>query len=943
MMQPLAKLVAVVIVASNGWGAVADPPQAWNVERDFSADENPHRGWSFGWKDSPAKQFTTYDMLWGTQADSPVKGFFAPGWFGPVRAWCNTRADADKMVDALPPPGELYYPDHWVEANFQGDEVKRQAAGLPSYPDPTGFVAKNMSDAAFGSWGYFWEPGMVVLMPPGGRGSEAQAVVRWTSPLAARVEIEANFTGQRIQGDAGMQAEVRVRHNDRNELFGRLNGFVGQQALQRDDAMGPARQQIWHKSIAVEEGDTIDLMAGAPPDFDYGVFGVQNKQVLPGVGLAARITVLPAANELAQSWIAAKFEGQPQAAASGVMDYGASSDTPPFTFTYDGRRFADEWKSWKVHRSTRSLDNQRTEHVLEYIEPRTGLVARCIGVVYNDFPTIEWTLYFENPGPGETPILAEIQPLDLSLKRHGLGEFSMLRIEGSQLLDTELRPQAHRRLVDSFPYFNIGVPGGGLVVGLSWSGQTALELDRDETNGLRLRGGQALTHFKLHAGEEVRTPMIVLQFWSGERVDAQNIWRQWMIAHNMPQPMGKQLGPQWAASGAYQFGNMVLATEENQKHLVDRYLDERLKPDFLWMDAGWYPPNTSSNGTQLWGLTGTWEPDRRRFPRGLRAIADHAHKRGIGVIVWCQPERVSPGTELYLEHSEFLLGADGADKLFDFGNPAGWKWATDRFSQLIADEGIDIYRQDMNISPASFWRANDTSDRQGITEIKHVVGYLAYLDELIKRNPNVRLDHFRVDLETLRRAAPLILGVDYDPVADQCHNYRVATWIPWHGLCSRVIEPYSFRSMMCPAIATGWDVRQHDLDYALARRLIGQWKAIAPTYLGDFYPLTPYTFDDRAWMAWQYDCPDHGEGIVQAFRRRGSEAKSARYRLHGLDPAAHYAVDNIDGGTPSRLSGAELMDEGLPIEIATVSAAVVMVYEKEPASTTQTDNRTTRN
>ena len=52
-------------------------------------------------------------------------------------------------------------------------------------------------------------------------------------------------------------------------------------------------------------------------------------------------------------------------------------------------------------------------------------------------------------------------------------------------------------------------------------------------------GGQELTHLKLLPGEEIRTPLIVLQFWQGGWVRSQNIWRRWMIAHNLPRPGGK--------------------------------------------------------------------------------------------------------------------------------------------------------------------------------------------------------------------------------------------------------------------------------------------------------------------------------------------------------------------------------------------------------------------
>ena len=66
---------------------------------------------------------------------------------------------------------------------------------------------------------------------------------------------------------------------------------------------------------------------------------------------------------------------------------------------------------------------------------------------------------------------------------------------------------------------------------------------RDDATGLQVRGGQELTRFKLHPGEEVRAPLAVLQFWKGDWIRSQNIWRRWMLAHNLPRPGGKPLPP----------------------------------------------------------------------------------------------------------------------------------------------------------------------------------------------------------------------------------------------------------------------------------------------------------------------------------------------------------------------------------------------------------------
>ena len=61
-----------------------------------------------------------------------------------------------------------------------------------------------------------------------------------------------------------------------------------------------------------------------------------------------------------------------------------------------------------------------------------------------------------------------------------------------------------------------------------------------------------------------------------------------------------------------------------------------MKPDFWWIDAGWYECGDS------WGNYGSWHPDPKRFPRGLRPVADEAHALGMKLIAWFAPEFAAP-------------------------------------------------------------------------------------------------------------------------------------------------------------------------------------------------------------------------------------------------------------------------------------------------------------
>ena len=48
------------------------------------------------------------------------------------------------------------------------------------------------------------------------------------------------------------------------------------------------------------------------------------------------------------------------------------------------------------------------------------------------------------------------------------------------------------------------------------------------------------------------------------------------------------------------------------------------------------------------------------------------------------------------------------------------------------DEGIDLYRQDFNIDPLAYWRANDAPDRQGLTDEQGMDNCLLFLNNIKK-------------------------------------------------------------------------------------------------------------------------------------------------------------------------------------------------------------------
>lgn len=627
------------------------------------------------------------------------------------------------------------------------------------------------------------------------------------------------------------------------------------------------------------------------------------------------------------------------------------STDAPFSFRYDGKPSADLLPHWSAQRSTHALDPHRTEHATTWTDPATGLIARMAGVTYDDSPVVEWTLYLKNSSSSPTPILESIQAIDAPFDRTPEGEFVLHHSKGSpnaptdfEPFETPLPPHSEQTIATNggrptdanLCYFNLAWAGRGIIIGLGWPGQWSASFHRDADRTVRVSAGQDLTHFRLLPGEEVRSPLVALLFWQGDWIDGQNLWRRWMIAHNLPRPGGHLPPPQLAGGSNRHTIEMQEATEANQKEFLARTLAAGLPIDYWWMDAGWY---VYKDG---WWKTGTWEPDPARFPNGLAPIAAAAHARHVKTVVWFEPERVAPGTWLAEHHPEWLIGPEGGNKLLFLGNPDALHWLIDHVSRMISEQGIDTYRQDFNFEPLLLWRSHDAADRQGITEIQHITGYLAFWDELRRRFPNLLIDTCasggrRLDLETLRRSVPLWRSDHaYEPSSMQQQTYGLSLWIPYFGTAVNSVDPYYFFSQMTPAIGLGLDPSRIEAGYQRLGHLIAEWRAVANNYYGDFYPLTPYANAQSAWIAWQFNRPDRSQGFVQVFRRPESPFEAAQLVLRGLDPDATYRVEESNGSItlpngPREFSGRSLMSgAGLVVNLPNRPAAVLITYHRLP-------------
>ncbi len=644
--------------------------------------------------------------------------------------------------------------------------------------------------------------------------------------------------------------------------------------------------------------------------------------------------------------------------AEGRFALGHPADLP-FSFRYGGKSSRELLPTWKREITTRKREDGHTETILTFAAPDTGLVVRCTAVSYQDFPAIDWVLSFKNAGNAETPILESVKALDANLLAlPASAEAKLYYSRGSHALITDFQPceqtlgQGDRTLLSSFggrssdgtlPFFNVASSqGGGVTIDVGWTGQWAASFARASTGDVNVQAGMESLHTKLLPGEEIRSPSIVLVFWDGaDRLRGQNLHRRVLLAHYSPTVAGRPVDPPLAASPHAVIG-FEKTTESNLRDLIQNIADHQVRFDYWWIDAGWY--TCADNWARY---VGNPDPDPKRFPQGMKPVADAARKAGMKFLLWFEPERVMLDTWLQQHHPDWLLKPpsempsevkyqfnDGFH-LLDLGNPQALAWVIEKLSAMIREAGIDCYRNDFNMYPLYYWRDHEEPDRKGMREIRYITGLYTLFDTLRQRHPALLIDTCasggrRIDIEMLRRALVLTRS-DYlwDPTGQQCHTYGLAAWIPLTGIGVASLDPYSCRSGLGSHFSFAVNYASKDPEvWRGIVRLVNEYRSLKSLYIGDFFPLGGYSTSDDTWMAWQFDRPDLGEGMVQAFRRKDAANDSATYRLSGLNKEARYELTNLDQKSSEIVSGRDLSEKGLTVRLTEKPGAAVIRYRK---------------
>ena len=373
------------------------------------------------------------------------------------------------------------------------------------------------------------------------------------------------------------------------------------------------------------------------------------------------------------------------------------------------------------------------------------------------------------------------------------------------------------------------------------------------------------------------------------------------------------------------------------------------------IDDGWFRGRNDDKAA-----LGDWYLDDSKYPQGLQPIIDCVQEHGMEFGLWFEPEMISPDSDLYRAHPEWMLHTEGYDQVtirnqyvLNLQIPEAFDYVLGRLDSMLSQYDIRYIKWDMNrelVQPTH----NHHAAFHG-----QVLAYYRLVDEVRKRHPLVEIETCsggggRVDFEALKRTQRFWASDCNDALERQTIQRGASYFFPLE------ITGAHIGARLCHT--TG---RQHNVDFRGITALFGHMgveldPARAPEeekrgfakyialhkslrhllHTGDFFRCDTAHKESQAWGVVSQD---QSEAVLMYAQLAMPEyAMSATVLIPGLNPQKHYKVQVLENSSsdiymkrcppwmvePATMSGALLEQVGLMMPVLQPESALLVHLEE---------------
>ena len=180
-------------------------------------------------------------------------------------------------------------------------------------------------------------------------------------------------------------------------------------------------------------------------------------------------------------------------------------------------------------------------------------------------------------------------------------------------------------------------------------------------------------------------------------------------------------------------------TIENLKKLADRIAGKGIQ--YLVMDSGWY-----ADCGYWWEYRGDWSINKKRFPNGLKELADHIRSKGMIPGIWFEFEVVSSRSGIYDKCDHFVkkdgvpLTIGGA-RFWDMEDPYTDEFLTKNVIDNLKENGFGYIKVDYNDTMGMGCDGSDNDDGPGENLRRKVMATQNFFRKMKREIPELVIEN----------------------------------------------------------------------------------------------------------------------------------------------------------------------------------------------------------
>ncbi|MGI8634651.1 MAG: alpha-galactosidase [Segetibacter sp.] len=489
---------------------------------------------------------------------------------------------------------------------------------------------------------------------------------------------------------------------------------------------------------------------------------------------------------------------------------------------------------------------------------------------------------------------------------------------GIKVLDSKLGTRAHLYQPPTF-MVSLDKPAtedeGKVLLGqLEWSGNFKIDLEVDPLNNLRLIAGinPFASEYALKSNQQFETPAFVFTFSDKGTGEASRQLHRWARNYKLYDGNGSRMTllNNWEST----FFNF------NEPILSDLLKDtKKLGVDVFLLDDGWFG-NKYPRDNDRAGL-GDWQENVKKLPNGVGYLVKEAQNNGVKFGIWVEPEMVSPKSELYEKHPEWVIKQPNREEhlyrnqlVLDLSNPKVQDFVFGILDNLFTkNPDLAFIKWDCN---AVIYNAYSSYlEKQSHLYVDYVKGLYKVLDKIRTKYPKVEMmlcsgGGGRVDYGALKYFNEFWLSDNTDPLERVFIQYEYSYFYPAIAHSNHVTDwgkqPLKYRTDVAMMGKLGYDIVVSKLspkDLEFSQKAVRTYDSIKNIiWHGDLYRLADPYENPFASVMYVNEAKDNAVMFTYLTGNRYGNGSLSPVKLKGLNRDKKYRIREINVYEQSRFS-----------------------------------------